>query len=181
MEKNIKSLKSETNNLKYLFEKYQVAHLNYYNTLLQLNNYWKDNDSEKYLTNSKYEKNKSIQTINYIKELIDIYDFIIIEYEQSIKNAKINYDKKDAVLEKIDIINKLLDEFKKNINNIELIGIDKKDIDFIDIEKTKIINTINLETNLTNKIKNDFDTIDNIDRKVNRKISSLNFTLINKE
>ena len=181
MEKNIKNLKSETNKLKYLFEKYQVAHLNYYNTLLQLNNYWKDNDSEKYLTNSKYEKNKSIQTINYIKELIDIYDFIIIEYEQSIKNTKINYDKKDAVLEKIDIINKLLDEFKKNINNIELIGIDKKDIDFIDIEKTKIINTINLETNLTNKIKNDFDTIDNIDRKVNRKISSLNFTLINKE
>ena len=119
MEINIGHLKTELSNLNKLLEEYNINNLNMYNELSKTGSYWIDNHSIMFSNTISFEKLKVNKVYKEMKELKEIYQYMIISYQDIGNKIKINISGREDVLNKFDNITSMINKVINEYNNLE--------------------------------------------------------------
>ena len=172
MEINLKKLKKEYYLLNSFIKRYEENMLNYYGKMNYVLSEWNDKEGLLFSEHLDKEKKSVFLLIGNLKELCNIYEFIIKKYDKFGNIVKFDFDKKE-------VINASFDKMNNDLSNI-ITKFDNLDFDFSSDEKKQIINQkeklINLKKNvfsLKNNNNKTFDMIDEIEREINYKISKI--------
>ena len=172
MKININNLKTEIIKLNTLIEEYEEIYLNLYNEISSCSLYWTDETSNKFFDNLNIEKLKVKNTITEMTDIKDIYEEVIRKYEIIGNKLEINPKKKNQILTKF---NNYLD------NMYELLDLYRElNLDFCQTEATKIYSHMDIIIEVTNnvvelkeKIKKQYEYIEEIEKTINLKISKI--------
>jgi len=177
MKINIINLKSETKKLSKLINEYEEIFLNLYNEILSGSIYWDDNISKLFFENINIEKNQVENTINELNDLKEIYEELIRKYEEIGNKIEVLPKTKDEILSAVnnylDKLHKLIElyyDLNLEFNNPETSILHKHLDKLIKIKSDVFV--------LKEKIKKHYETIEELERKINLKISKIKIELI---
>ena len=111
MEIRVNNLKEIINTFNNLLESYEEVHLNLYNEINNASSYWNDGYAINFFENCNNNKMKITNNIEELRNLKNIYDFIINKYLLLGHNITINLE------EKINI-NNYFNKYLNRLNNI---------------------------------------------------------------
>lgn len=175
---DIEELDQEITKLDQLIELYEQIKSNLFNTITSSSAYWHDNKAVKFYDAIEKEKNKTEVLVGNIKDRRDLFFFILTRYKELGKKITCDLETKDAVIEKYDFL----------LSEIEMILKKYKDLDIsFDSElKNKIdkqideYEKINIDLQVSReKIREYYNIIEDIEKKVTFKLSKLSITKIN--
>ena len=175
---DIEELDQEITKLDQLIELYEQIKSNLFNTITSSSVYWHDNKAVKFYDAIEKEKNKTEVLVGNIKDRRDLFFFILTRYKELGKKITCDLETKDAVIEKYDFL----------LSEIEMILKKYKDLDIsFDSElKNKIdkqideYEKINIDLQVSReKIREYYNIIEDIEKKVTFKLSKLSITKIN--
>ena len=119
MKISVKEVKNLNSKLKSSIDSYENKYLEYYNYLNQTSSDWYDTNSKKYFPTVEEDKKNDYNTLQELKSIYKIYDFIASNYEEIGKEIYYNPEKKDEI---INLINEIINEGNKIINKYSNIG-----------------------------------------------------------
>lgn len=172
MEINLKKLKKEYFFLNSLVNKYEEIILNYYGKINFVFSEWNDKKGILFSEHIDEESKNVFLLISNLKELCNIYKYIIKKYEQFGDIIKFDFEKKEGINDSFDEVNNDLSNIIRKYDNL--------DLDFLSNEKKHVTNQkekfVNLKKDLLalkNNNNKTFDMIDEIEKEINYKISKI--------
>jgi len=173
----VDNIQSEKNTLEKELESYENNNLNLHNELLQIMDYWQDPFSvslKKELQKYKLEENEINKSL---KEMLNIYDFVIKQFSQIGNKIEYNLDNRDLINQKFD---NCKEKIKKIISLYNSLNIDATDSLCFLIEKEKIVfNSMLKQTNeIQNSFKDKLNEIKELEDKINSKTNKINIKKI---
>ena len=155
---DIEELDQEITKLDQLIELYEQIKSNLFNTITSSSVYWHDNKAVKFYDAIEKEKNKTEVLVGNIKDRRDLFFFILTRYKELGKKITCDLETKDADLD-ISFDSELKNKIDKQIDEYEKINID------LQVSREKIREYYNI--------------IEDIEKKVTFKLSKLSITKIN--
>ena len=102
MKVNINNLKDEVEAFNRLLSKYEESYLNYYNMISSFSFYWQDYNSKRFFDAAKIEKLSYEQVLNDLKDVKNVYSYIIDKYSTFGRKISINLDAKNKIMDRFD-------------------------------------------------------------------------------
>lgn len=174
MEININNLKNNVIEFNKIINEYENTYLNMYNNIYDIQENWIGEKSVSFFEKNSLEQKKISNCIEELKLLINIYNYIINEYNNISSKIFLNLDFKDKINNSFNKYIELIDKVIVLYNNIP-----NSYISFI--ENTKIYFN-NLKDKIIDLKQNYNDTCDKIieiENNISNKISKINIELIN--
>ncbi len=179
MKVNVANLKLEAQILEKLISDYENNYQNIYTIFNELTNYWIDGNSKVFFDDIAENKNKIIANYQELISIYNIYKFIIENYETFGEKLEFNLDYKDKVLDKFDYCLNILERINNKINQIDVSFCQSKE-NFYNAEQ--ILKESNLiSKNIKYKIKNSMEIIEEIEKKVYRKIDNIDINILKED
>lgn len=177
MNVKVSDLKIEVEKLNSLIEEYENNYLNLYNEFLFSSFFWHDKNASFFYDDIRIDKLKIKQAIEEINSVKDLYMYIAEQYEYIGNKIEYNLKFKDDIIYEFN-------KYITHVNNIIEIY-NNLDISFCPEISQNIINQKNrfIEQKkniiiMKEKVKNTFNNIENIEKKIKLEISKLDITFI---
>lgn len=155
--------------LKEKIDDYELAHINFNNTLNEISSYWNSPRAQK-LFNNMYEIKKEIDSnIIYLKNIYNIYDKIGSKYSKFGENLYVDLKEKKNI---IDIIERNMNKLYSLKNVCNRIYNTCPNAEYI-IKKTN--EEILLLNNLKRNIIDDFEYIEEIEKLISEECANIEF------
>lgn len=176
MQVNTKVLKLELNKLQKNISNYEEDLDNYYHELLNVSNFWHDPHEEKFSREVKLEKVKLETSLKEVKNIKDVYKYMINEYEKL--GARITYDLsyKNTIIKACDNFRRKLKQIITKYENLNLSMIDEKSRILNELYKLKRV--LNDVEEIKEKVKKVFDKIEDIESTIRIRLNRLDIELI---
>lgn len=171
LEINTSKLSIEITNLKTALSEYEENNLNYYNELNSIPSYWEDNHETLFLDTVSNQKNSINTFIEEIQNIIDIYSYLLEQYQNLGTKLSFDLTKKDSCIQSFDNYLTKLEEILNLYNNLNLTSFPYRNTILkqkrtIKDMKTTILNIKEQYKKITNKIEEIEQTASNKISKV---------------
>ncbi|MBE6152813.1 MAG: hypothetical protein E7166_01110 [Firmicutes bacterium] len=177
MKINIMIIKSEILKLNTLIDEYENNYLNLYNEIKKASSYWQDGNSINFFNDADYYKLKIQLNVEEIKQLKEVYNYLINKYSQIGNKITFNLNSRTYLINSFNSYINQIDEIIKLYNNL--------DLSFCSYERQKLINQRNQFKSIKNsliKIKkniiNKLEYIEEIEKEINLKLSKISIELL---
>lgn len=177
MKINIKNLKIELNNLNRIVEDYEEIYLNLYNVFSSSSFFWNDINSKKFYNDISIEKLKIKKTIDEFTNLIELYNYIIKQYEKIGKNIYYDLSNRYEVLKNIKEYIEKLKSIISKYNNLD-IKYCPEVANYINKEKIQLKDSLKLINNIYINVNKFYKKIEEIEKEVGLRCSKFNIEFI---
>lgn len=175
---DIINLKNELNKLNSLFDTYQENYLNFYNEIKNSSVYWQDVHSTKFFKDKEVEKQKLDISFDELNSLKSVYNIIIQEYEKFGNYISFDLTYREELLSDVNVyINKVtrISNLYSSLNY----SFASSSIRVSLGEQHKTINKLIKDAQtLKERLKNIMNEIDEIERKIQSKISNISISVL---
>lgn len=177
MKIEVSKLNAEIVKFENLIEKLEDIYLNYYNQINSCSFFWQDKHEIKFMDQAKEEKRKYMNMINELKNISDIYSYLIREYQKIGRKIVVDLGMKNEV-------NNYFNKYINEINNL-IYEYNRLDLSFCyDVrsyllkEKDRLNKTKNDILSIRQKVRETFNEIEQIEKQIQLNISKLNIEII---
>ena len=174
---DVKYLKEQIKAYNDLIEEYEGDYLNYYNMLSSFSFFWNDQHAKKFYNNIPKEKLNCKNLVGELREIKDIYRYLVIKYSEFGNQITIDLKEKDRVLRKFDSYLDKANAIITKFNNLNL-GFCPGEAYSIRQKKNEVINCRDSIREKRESIKQCFEKISNIEREVGYRIKMINTAII---
>ncbi|MBO5138555.1 MAG: hypothetical protein J6B89_02830 [Bacilli bacterium] len=181
MDINIDSLKIEVNKLNKLLQEYEQNYLNLYNELSSTSFFWKDKNAIDFSTNLNKEKFDVHLTLDELKKIRDVYNYVISKYQDLGSKIKFNLTVRDDVYSRFNSYLGRLDEIINCYKAMDLSFCTLNESSLVSSELKKLSDVKNRVLQLKDKIKSIFDNIELIENEVNLRLSKIKLGIIKED
>ena len=177
MEINILKIKEELTKIDNLYEDYEKIYINLYNEFKKIQSVWISQKSNEFNNYILSEKQKVKQTIDDMKNVNNIYDYLVENYKILGDKIKFNINNKDKVIDKINNYQDKLVKIINKYNNINYKEYTEEEKMIIFQKKILLNNKENLE-NIKKQILDKLKKIEEIEKEVSLRISKIDIEII---
>ncbi len=172
---NVSKIKDDSNILNKLIEEYENIYLNFYNQVSQLEYYWQSNSSKNILPNIIEKKQKIKLLVDNLKELNQLYIYMLKKYSDLGNNIVFYMEKKSKLFLKI---NNSIDKLKNLISLYNNLSIKNANNDYIINQKQKLVNCLKKINNVKKETLSILNFIEEEEKKISLQINKTNIELI---
>ena len=172
---NSEKLSVEIKKLLELIEKYNDIYINYYNTLNESSSYWNSSLSIKFFSDVSVEKNKVEMAINDLKNIADIYTYMVESYGAIGKKIKYDLSKEEILTQ---LFNKYIEKIDSTIILYRTLEIDAQNMQIIENQKEILNNNKKKIIEIRKYYIDLFNKIREIDIEVKNRIKNLKIDYI---
>lgn len=177
MEINILKIKEELTKIDNLYEDYEKIYINLYNEFKKIQSVWISQKSNEFNNYILSEKQKVKQTIDDMKNVNNIYDYLVENYKILGDKIKFNINNKDKVIDKINNYQDKLVKIINKYNNINFKEYTEEEKMIIFQKEILLNNKENLE-NIKKQILDKLKKIEEIEKEVSLRISKIDIEII---
>ena len=174
---DVNNIKDEIVKLNDLLDKYKDNYLNLYNEINNASSYWNDLISVKFFDSCKIEKIETKTTLEEIKSIIDIYNYILEKYQEIGKKIKFEIKNRDIVINGFNNYIIKVDDLIREYNSINF-NCNIKISNMLNDQLYKLKNNRKILNNIKDKVKDIFDNIEEIEKEINLRLSKINIDII---
>ena len=174
---DVNNIKDEIVKLNDLLDKYEDNYLNLYNEINNASSYWNDLISVKFFDSCKIEKIETKTTLEEIKSIIDIYNYILEKYQEIGKKIKFEIKNRDIVINGFNNYIIKVDDLIREYNSINF-NCNIKISNMLNDQLYKLKNNRKILNNIKDKVKDIFDNIEEIEKEINLRLSKINIDII---
>ena len=173
-------IKFENEVIKYneLIKKYESVTVNLFHILKNTSSYWRDDRTNIFFDELQSEKRNIDLVIDSLKELGELYKFMLQKYKDLGNKITYNPELKKEIDNKFSKLTIEITDILKKYNNLN-IDSSFSEKDLIANEKNNIIKAKEKIEDIKEKVKDTFQQLDNIDNEINQKIKNMDVKKIN--
>ena len=177
MEIKVSRLKEELNNLNNLIEDYELNYLNLYNVVNDMAYYWKDDGyGDRFFKDVETKKIDVGNTIDEIKNVKNIYKYLVSKYESIGNKIEFNLNYKTNVITYLDTCIEQCKNIINSYNSLDLsfcgeAGSIRNEMNLVRENKEKL-------ENYKKELKKILDYIEETEKTITTKISNINIEAI---
>ncbi len=177
MEINISNLKINLTELRKKVNQYDDNYINIYHHLIQSSSYWNDKYSNRFFSCVEEKRHKIDKNIQELNKMINVYQYIIDQYQSLGSKVKIKVENRNDVISAID-------HYIQQLNNIISYyqGLDvsfcPNEAYFLNQEKQKLIKMRDSSINMKQNIKNIFNLVEETERTVKSKNNKIHIEIL---
>lgn len=175
---NVSNLKDDIANLEILIQEYEEIKLNLFNRLKDSTIDWVDSKSVKFSDAIYLDKQETEVFIQSLKDKKDMFKFIYEKYIKLGKQIKCNLDGQKTIIGNIDDCIGQIDSIIEEFDKIKIVK-DERVQSMINYEKNRARKVREYLKSLKKDIIKIFGEIEEIEKSINVKISSLEVVRIN--
>ncbi len=180
MEIQLDKIETENNKLKKILDDFQTNYLNIYNELESISFIWQGNESNEFNQKISVDKVKLENTYGELKEIDNIYNYLINENQGIGKNIFFDFNKKSKIE---DLFNQIATSIADIVDYYDILDTSFCPVEasIINSEKQKLELIEKDLMNIKKDLKNTLDKIEKNENMVSEKTSSIDIEIIKEE
>lgn len=176
MEIKVSRIKEELSELNTLIEDYELSYLNLYNIVNDMTNYWQDGYSERFFKDVEIKKINVSNTIEEIKNIKDVYKYLVSKYESIGNTIKFDLNYKNSVITYLDTCIEQCKNIISSYGSLDIsfcgeAGSIRNEISLVKVNKERL-------ENYKEKLKKIINYIEESEKEIASKISSISIEII---
>ena len=171
MKISVKQVKYLNNKLSSIIDKYENNYLQYYNILNHTQDDWFDNKAKIFFETVDDDKKADINTLQEMKTINSIYNYLINNYEEIGQDIYYNPSKKEQILTLLDNIIEQTKIIIKDYNSIGIYNYSERSLLYS--QKNIFMNLLEKEKYIRNRINNTMYKIEDIEKLSKEEFSKI--------
>lgn len=172
MKVDVNRLKEEVNGLKTIIDNYEEVYLNLYHELDTVSSSWRDTHASLFFDTVKFEKLSIQTTIAEMREIITVYNDIIVRYSKIGNKITFDLSSKSEIISKCNHYIDILNDIIRKYNDINVSSYSTES-QYIVSERHTLEQTHKDVVELKEKINSKFQLIEQLEKEISRKINKI--------